>query len=198
MNPMLTPVVSDGDQGGALNLRTTPAVRGLRIRTAVAADRASVADLLRGLSAESAYHRFQTGLGPDPRAAILDALLPDEQQGGAVLAHVERRLVGHGVWRHLGATPVAEIALVVADLHQKTGIGTALAAALLDDLATRGVQRVEVYTSACNRAVIRMVTRYAPGAARDHDGTTVTYRFPTPARLPAPAPGRASVLGETR
>lgn len=152
---------------------------GLRIRPAVPADRAGVADLLRGLSAESAYRRFQTGLGPDPGPAILDALLPEDLQGGAVLAYVGRSLVGHGVWRRAGATPVAEIGLVVADAYQGQGIGTALATALLDDLADQGVERVEVFTGASNRAVIRMVTRFSPDAASERDGATVTYRFPT-------------------
>jgi GNAT superfamily N-acetyltransferase len=150
-----------------------------RIRHAVPADRASVADLLRGLSAESTYRRFQTGLGPDPGAAILDALLPEGLEGRAVLAHVGPSLVGHGVWRRAGATPVAEIGLVVADAHQGQGIGTALAEALLDDVAARGVERIEVFASATNQAVIRMVTRHAPDAMLELDGATVTYRFPT-------------------
>ena len=150
----------------------------LRIRPAVPADRAGVADLLRGLSAESAYRRFQTGLGPEPGAAILDALLPEDLQGYSVLAHVGRSLVGHGVWRRARATYEAEVALVVADAHQGQGIGTALGEALLTDLATRGVQRVEVFADATNRAVIRMVARHAPDAACERDGDTVTYRFP--------------------
>jgi len=150
----------------------------LRIRPAVPADRAGLADLLRGLSAESAYRRFQTGLGPDPSAAILDALLPEDLQGNAVLAHVGRSLVGHGVWRRAGAPDEAEVALVVTDAHQGQGIGTALCEALLTDLAARGIKRVEVFADATNRAVIRMVTRHAPDAACELDGATVTYRFP--------------------
>ncbi len=153
-------------------------MNGLRIRPAVPADRAGVGDLIRGLSAESAYRRFQTGLGPDPAPAILAALLPEGLQGGAVLAHLERTLVGHGVWRRVGATGVAEIGLVVADEHQGQGIGTALAEAVLADLAGRGVERVEVFSSATNRAVGAMILRHAPDAARERDGATVTYRFP--------------------
>lgn len=150
----------------------------LRIRPAGPADRAGVAGLLRGLSAESAYRRFQTALPPEPGAAILDALLPEDLQGGAVLAHDGGSLVGHGVWRRAGTTPVAEIGLIVADTHQGRGIGTALARALLADLAARGVERVEVFASATNRAVVAMVTRHAPDADREREGATVTYRFP--------------------
>lgn len=154
-------------------------MRRARIRHAVPADRAGVAGLLRGLSAESAYRRFQTALGPEPGKAILDALLPEDLQGGAVLAHVGETLVGHGVWRRAGAAPVAEIGVIVADAHQGRGIGTALAEALLSDLAARGVEQVEVFASATNRAVLAMVARHAPDADRERDGATVTYRFPS-------------------
>jgi acetyltransferase len=160
-------------------------VKGLRIRPAVPADRAGVADLIRGLSAESAYRRFQTGLGPEPAPAILDALLPEGLQGGAVLAVLGRSLVGHGVWRRVGATRVAEIGLVVADDHQRQGIGTALAEAVLADLAARGVEEVEVFSSATNRAVGAMVLRHAPDAARDREGATVTYHFAARVRATA-------------
>lgn len=150
---------------------------GLRIRRAVPADRAGVADLVRGLSPESAYLRFQTGLGPGPSPAVLAALLPDGLQGGAVLAHVGPSLVGHGMWHRAGAPSVAEIGLVVADTHQRQGIGTALADALLADLAAHGVQWVVVFASATNEAVARMVLRNAPDAETERDGATVTYRF---------------------
>jgi GNAT superfamily N-acetyltransferase len=159
---------------------------GVRLRAARPDDREAVAELLRGLSAESSYRRFQTGIGPAPSAAMLDALLPDCLRGGAVLAYVGRSLVGHGVWVRAGATPVAEIGVVVADGHQGRGIGTALARALFDDLAARGIERVEVFASATNAPVVRMVARQAPDAVRERDGATVTYTFATPA-------GRAAV-----
>ncbi|MDF1604410.1 GNAT family N-acetyltransferase [Nocardioides sp. YIM 152315] len=155
----------------------------VRIRAAGSADRAAVAALLRGLSAESSYRRFQTGIGPEPGAAVLTALLPDRLRGGAVLAYAGRLVVGHGVWVRAGAAPVAEIGLVVADAHQGRGIGTAMARALMGDLAARGVERVEVFASATNEAVVRMVTRQAPDAVRELDGATVTYSFPAPSSV---------------
>lgn len=153
----------------------------LRLRRADLADRAALTALLRGLSPESSYRRFQAALGPTPRASVLDALLPEPPRGGAMLAWVGPELVGHGVWRRAGATPVAEIGIVVADAHQGRAVGTALVEALVADLATQGVEQLEVFATATNEAVARMVARLAPDAVREREGATVTYLFPVPA-----------------
>jgi GNAT superfamily N-acetyltransferase len=152
----------------------------VRIRCAGPGDHDRLAGLLRELSEESAYRRFQTGIGREPAASLVAALLPDGLRGAAVLGFLGDRLVAHGVWVRVGAAPVAEIALLVADAQQGQGIGTRIAGALIADLAARGVERVEVFASATNEAVIRMVARQAPDAVRERDGATVTYSFPTP------------------
>jgi len=152
-----------------------------RIRTGSPADREALAALLAGLSPESSYLRFQTGIGPVPPRAIIDAMLPARAAAGALLAFVGDRLVGHGMWVRPGAAPVAEIGLVVADDHQARGIGSALAAALVAELAARGIERAEVFSGAGNQAVARMLDRNAPGAVRVVDGATVSYSFPVPA-----------------
>jgi len=95
-----------------------------------------------------------------------------------------RNMVGHGLWVRVGGQPVAEVALVVADDYQGQGIGTTLADALVADLSGRGVERVEVFASASNKPVARMVARRAPDALRERDGATVTYEFAA-----APVPG---------
>ena len=152
----------------------------LRIRPAGPDDHDRLAGLLRELSEESAYRRFQTGIGREPAPSLVAALLPGGLRGGAVLGFLGTRLVAHGVWVRVGAAPVAEIALLVADAQQGQGIGTKIAAALVADLAARGVEQVEVFASATNEAVVRMVARQAPDAVRERDGATVTYSFPTP------------------
>lgn len=149
----------------------------LTFRAATAADAPALADLLAGLSPDSAYLRFQSSIGPAPSPGLVRALLPDGVRGTALLGFAGDDLVAHGVWVRVGPTRTAEIALVVADDHQQDGIGSALATALLDDLATRGIEQVEVYAGAGNRAVARMMARSAPDAVRERDGATVSYSF---------------------
>lgn len=153
---------------------------GLRLRRAAPSDRTALTGLLCGLSPESSYQRFQAALGPVPRSSVLDALLPERPRGGAMLAYVGPELVGHGVWRRAGTTPVAEIGIVVADAHQGRAVGTALVEALVADLAAQGVDRLEVFATATNDAVARMVARLAPDAVREREGATVTYCVPVP------------------
>lgn len=144
----------------------------LHLRRAGPEDFELVDGLLRGLSPESAYRRFQAGIGPAPSRALVRALLPAE---GALLGFVDGEVVAHGLWARSGRA--AEIAIVVADAHQGRGIGTAMAAALVDAVAARGITRVEAFSGAGNAAVARMVARQAPNALRVLDGPTVTYTF---------------------
>lgn len=146
-------------------------------RPATTADTEALTTLLAGLSPDSAYLRFQTAIGPTPSPATVRALLPDGVRGCALLGFLGDDLVAHGVWVRVGPTRSAEIALVVADGHQQQGIGSALATALLDDLAARGIERVEVYSGAGNRAVARMMASAAPDSPPERDGATVSYSF---------------------
>jgi GNAT superfamily N-acetyltransferase len=159
--------------------RPLAAVATPSVREATDADRALLAELLAGLSPASAYQRFLTGRSA-PTPGLLTALLPERPAGGAVLAFLGTELVGHALWARLPDAAAAEIAIVVADRHQRRGIGTALAWAVIDDLASQGVGRVEVFSSTDNRAVARMIARQAPGACREFDGPTTTWSFPAP------------------
>jgi len=151
------------------------------LRAASAADRDLLSGFVAQLSPASAYSRFLTGLSGQPSARLLTALLPERPAGGALLGFLDGELVGHGLWVRLGDS-VAEIAIVVADRHQRRGIGTALAGALMEDLVAHGVADVEVLSISDNRAVARMVARAAPDARRALDGPTTTWTFPAPSR----------------
>lgn len=158
------------------------------IRAANAADRDLLGEFVSRLSPESAYSRFLTGLSGKPSARLLAALLPERPAGGALLGFLGDELVGHGLWVRL-ADSVAEIAIVVADRHQRRGVGTALANAVMEDLVASGVADVEVLSISDNRAVARMVARAAPDARRELDGPTTTWIFPVR--------GRSGVLSRT-
>ena len=174
-------------------LLTAVAEPGIRpgIRPASRADAELLGRLLSGLSPASAYSRFLTGLTGPPPPRLVTALLPQPPAGRAMLAFLGGTPVGHGVWVRLADASVAEIAIVVADGHQRRGIGTALAGAVTDDLAAHGVTDVEVFSISGNRAVARMVSRAAPGARRELDGPTATYTFPAAVRRTGQLPRTA-------
>ena len=154
---------------------------GLRLRLAQPGDRELLAGFLHALSPDSAYQRFLTGFAGSYPPSLIDALLPSEPRGGALLGFVGRELVGHALWVRLDDPRSAEVAVVVADRHQRQGIGTALTYALTTELVTSGIERVQVVSSPANRAVAAMVARHASDAVRELDGPTLTYSFPAPA-----------------
>jgi GNAT superfamily N-acetyltransferase len=55
----------------------------------------------------------------------------------------------------------AEIAFVVADVHQQRGIGTALTAMLLDDARTAGITEITAQAGTDNRAALALIRRSA-------------------------------------
>ncbi|MEQ6903432.1 GNAT family N-acetyltransferase [Nocardioides sp. YIM 152588] len=178
----------------------TPSTGTTWIRPATEADHGAVTTLLADLSPESAYRRFQASPGPVPPPSVVAALLPRGPDAGAVIAYDGATVVGHGIWRRPAAGAAAEIGLVVADDHQGQGIGSAMAQALLTDLASHEVEQVEVFTTATNDAVAHMVARYAPDATPERDGPTVTYALPTglASRRARPVRGRARGTGSCR
>jgi protein-S-isoprenylcysteine O-methyltransferase Ste14/GNAT superfamily N-acetyltransferase len=150
------------------------------IRAGGRADHALLRELLSGLSPASSYARFLTGRSGTPSDELVTALLPDRPRGGALLAFLDGDLAGHGLWVRTADPSVAEVAIVVADRHQRRGVGTALGRAVMEDLVAHGVAGVEVFSASDNRAVARMVSRAAPDARRELDGPTATYAFPVP------------------
>jgi len=149
------------------------------IRPGGAADREAVAHLFRRISSESYYQRFQTARGPAPNPGLLDRVLPVRPDAGSLLVFdTSGELVGHGMWVRLDETRAGEIALVVADSHQRRGIGTALARALTDELAVRGIEQVRVLTSPGNRAVRGLLARAAPTATPSYEEGMTTWTFP--------------------
>ncbi|MBV8478937.1 MAG: GNAT family N-acetyltransferase [Actinobacteria bacterium] len=55
----------------------------------------------------------------------------------------------------------AEIAFVVADVHQQHGIGSALTAMLLDDARAAGIREITAQAATDNRAALALIRRSA-------------------------------------
>ncbi len=162
-------------------VNTPPAARGrLTVRPASPFDEETVRALLVGLSERSLFQRFLTGMSTPP-PTLVRYLTTVGGRGAALLAEVDGLVVGHGLWAPAtldAAESRAEIAIVVADGHQRRGIGTTLAQALMADLGRRGFQRAQVVTAADNRAVLRMVARQDPAARPERDGSLYSYDLP--------------------
>jgi acetyltransferase len=160
-----------------------PRIGEVHVRRAVPEDEDGLASLLAGLSSASAHQRFLTGLGRRPPRSLVARLLADGEHGSALVAELDGALVGHGHWAHArdrtssGVPHAAEIAVVVADRHQRQGIGGALIAGLVREISRRGYARLQVVTGTHNRTVLRMVARQRTVAPPRREGPCLTYEL---------------------
>ena len=146
----------------------TEVIPGVRLRAATVDDYGAVRAFLRGLTLDSAYRRFFTGLGSVPDS-LVRRLLDDRPDRTVVLALTGADVVGVADTTVVGDT--VELGVVVADAWQRHGLGWPLAdAALFPTTATV----LRAHTLPDNARVARMLRRRFPGArSRFDDGTLV-------------------------
>lgn len=167
---------------GLLERRTAPpapasgphdAIPGVCLRAAVAGDADGVRVFLRGLTLDSAYRRFFTGLGSVPDSLV--RRLIDTRNGRTViLATAGTEVVGVADTTVVDGATAVELGVVVADRWQRRGLGRLLADAALAPARTRQIRTLRAHTLADNARVARMLRRRWPAARSDFaDGTLV-------------------------
>ncbi len=142
------------------------------IRRATPDDIDRVAEFLEGLSIDTAYRRFLTGLG-HPSASMVRHLMKRDRDHGAYIAELNGQVVGHATWCRL-EDGSAELAVVVADDWQHRGVGGQLGTATLSEAQAHGVQRARMSVHRGNDPVIGIVHHVWPQVdAYEEDGMLV-------------------------
>jgi acetyltransferase len=133
------------------------------VRRALGSDAPAVAEFLEGLSAETAFRRFFTGLGHPPQA-LSERLVVRDADHGVWLGVEEGRVVGHASWtRDLSTSElVFELAVVVADAFQGRGLGTQLILRAAEEAVQSGAQTLRFVVHGDNREMVRWLTRLFP------------------------------------
>jgi RimJ/RimL family protein N-acetyltransferase len=154
---------------------TIEVLPGVLLREVRPADCAAVRDFLAGLSLDSAYRRFFTGIGSPPTAALVRRLIDAEPDRRAVvLAVAGAEVVGLADTTVVDGGRAVELGVVVADRWQRHGLGWPLCAAALTPALLRGVPVLRAHTLPDNARVAAMLRRRWPqGAPRYDDGTRV-------------------------
>jgi GNAT superfamily N-acetyltransferase len=115
------------------------------------------------LSPESAYRRFFSPiLKPDDFIRLL--LRVDHYDRDAIAAVEGGEIVGVAQYSRLPGACQADLAIVVADIWQRQGLGTRLITALADRAAGKGIDKFAVAIQGDNFAAVRLLMRLAPGA----------------------------------
>jgi GNAT superfamily N-acetyltransferase len=151
----------------------------VRLRPAVEADQAKLAAMLAGLSPDSRYRRFLTGVGTPP-AALLKALVRSGEDGASWLAVAQKYVVAHASWGIEPGAPdrIAELAVVTADAWQGRGLGIRLLAAVAANAMQAGATALRLYVLADNRRLIARLHRQWPDTTPRRDGTLLIYTIP--------------------
>ncbi|MEK6206613.1 MAG: GNAT family N-acetyltransferase [Chloroflexota bacterium] len=116
----------------------------VHLRPADVGDEDAVVGLLRSLSIHSRAMRFATTAVHLPSAARAAV-----EQSGVIAFAPDGRCVGH-TWYVRTTEHRAEVALVIADSHQRRGLGTILLRKLAEVAASRGVDVLEGYVLSDN------------------------------------------------
>jgi GNAT superfamily N-acetyltransferase len=152
----------------------------LTVRTVTPVDRPAVHGFLAGLTLDSAYRRFFTGLG-SPSPALVGRLVEvDHDRREAVLAGWGEQVVGLADCTRLDDGVTVELGVVVADRWQRRGLGPRLARTVLELAIARGARMVRMHALAENDRVARLVRRSWPDAVPARDGTVLAWELALP------------------
>jgi acetyltransferase len=143
----------------------------VHIRIARPDDTDAVAAFLAGLSRDTTYRRFLSPLvwlSP----GLLRNLVTPSRRKLVLLALDGDAVVGHAMAVCTGGDTV-DVAVVVADDHQHTGIGHRLMTELLDTVARAGATHVHSDVLSENRVVLDWLRRLLPDVRFAASGPTV-------------------------
>ena len=149
------------------------------IRPARPGDAPAVRAFLAGLSPDSAYRRFFTGIAPSPSAAFVRHFVEvDHDRRETVLAMLAGEVIGLADCARVYGGWTVELGVVIADAWQRLGLGSQLADEALGRAVARGATALLVHTLADNARVARMLRRRWPGSEPAFEDGMLVWRLP--------------------
>lgn len=140
--------------------------------------REAVRGFLEGLSMQSAYRRFFTGLRSVPEP-LLDRLVAADEHHETFVATESGRVVGHAMWGATRERPgTVDVAVVVAEDQRRRGLGSDLIGHAVRAAARRGAHSVVFTVLADNRPAVAMVRRAWPASRPSYDQGVLEYVVP--------------------
>lgn len=152
----------------------------LTVRPVTPADRAAVRGFLAGLSLDSAYRRFFTGLGAPSSALVRQLVEVDHDRREVVLAVRDGEVVGLADCSRLTDGVTVELGVVIADRWQRRGIGPRLARTVLDLAIAGGARMLRLHALADNDRVARLIRRGWPDGVPSRDGAVLAWDLALP------------------
>ncbi|HEY8608911.1 MAG TPA: GNAT family N-acetyltransferase [Noviherbaspirillum sp.] len=144
------------------------------LRPARATDAALIQDMVRGLSAESRYHRFFYPLHEVPPDLLARFTLAEPAQAMTLLATVtedgRETAVAMAQYVAEGCPAYCDFAVVVTDARQRNGLATRMLRALIRVARSAGIERMEGDVLAENEPMRRLMLGMGFRLERHPDG----------------------------
>jgi ribosomal protein S18 acetylase RimI-like enzyme len=133
----------------------------LRVRPIAPADKAALAAFVAALTPASRQRRFLADKLALSKRELAYFTEIDHRHHVALVAHDDAgRFVGLGQYAGWPGEPrTGDLALVIADDHQRKGLGTSLALELIARARANGLKRLTATTQASNLACQRLLRR---------------------------------------
>ena len=150
-----------------------------RVRPVSADDADRLQRMFARLSPDTVHRRFFT-LMPRLCETMLRTLCEvDPEAGEALVVVVGDEIVALASYHRLADAPsVADVAVLVEDGWQHSGLGSRLVRALRRRALARGVERFHADLLASNRPVVGMIRRLSPGARAAFVDGELVYDLP--------------------
>lgn len=147
------------------------------IRAVTAEDRAAIVEMGARCSAETLRRRFHGPLGDASPSRVADLLQWGRGDADHLVAAVDGAVVGIGSL-HVGRGGDGEIAVMVEDAWQGTGVGRRLTSHLVRRGSERGMQAIVADVLREPAFVLEQLHRSIAASSVDFDGPTATVRIP--------------------
>ena len=147
------------------------------IRLVTPKDRAAIAEMGARCSAETLRRRFHSPLGDAHADRVADLLQWGGRGTDHLVAALDGAVVGIGSL-HVGRDGDGEIAVLVEDAWQGTGVGRRLTSRLMRRAAERGMATIVADVMREPSFVLEHLHRAIATSSVDFDGPTATVRIP--------------------
>lgn len=163
---------------GLLDRPAPPAVAGAVLRDVAPADLDAVRAFLAGLSLETAYRRFFTGIGTPTTSLVRRLTAVEPGRRAVVVAVAGTEVVGLADSAVLDGGRMVELGVVVTDRWQRRGLGWPLCTAALAPAVAAGVPVLRAHTLPDNAQVTRLLRRRWPTGRPRYDDGTLVWELP--------------------
>jgi acetate---CoA ligase (ADP-forming) len=151
----------------------------VRVRPIVESDGDGLQALVRGMSNESAYHRFFRVKHELSRSELEYFTVVDYADRMAFVAIASGELIGVGRYDRQSEGTVAEVAFAVAEGHQGRGVASQLIQHLTNYARTQDIDQFSAYVLADNHSMMRVFRNAGFQMERSFEAGVYTVKFPT-------------------